>query len=72
MPQPRPNLDGAVWVTSTRTGPNGNCVEVARKGIPGGFVGVRDTKNRTGPVLLFTPAEWLAFIEGAKDGEFDL
>jgi hypothetical protein len=35
-------------------------------------VGVRDTKdNGTGPVLIFTGAEWDAFITGAKEGQFD-
>jgi hypothetical protein len=34
-------------------------------------VAVRDSKNKTGPVLVFTPAEWSAFVEGAKAGEFD-
>jgi hypothetical protein len=33
---------------------------------------VRDSKNRTGPVLTFTRDEWRAFIGGTKDGEFDL
>ncbi|MFE3828870.1 DUF397 domain-containing protein [Streptomyces sp. NPDC059092] len=36
-----------------------DCVEVARN-IPG-TVAVRDSKNRTGPVLLLTPAAWSAF-----------
>ncbi|WP_435204402.1 DUF397 domain-containing protein [Micromonospora sp. bgisy143] len=49
-----------VWRTSTRSGGEGNCVEVA------GFaetVGVRDSKDRQGPVLTFTPSAWTAFIE---------
>jgi len=38
----------------------------------GGHIGVRDTKdNGTGPVLIFTSAEWTAFIAGAKEGQFD-
>jgi hypothetical protein len=32
---------------------------------------VRDSKNPTGPALIFTPGEWDAFLAGAKDGEFD-
>jgi Domain of unknown function (DUF397) len=56
------------WRKSRRSGANG-CVEVALKG---GQVAVRDSKNRQGPVLTFTPAEWTAFIQGARDGEFDL
>ncbi len=31
---------------------------------------VRDSKNRTGPALAFTPAEWAAFLAGVRDGEF--
>lgn len=28
-------------------------------------------RTQTGPVLRFTPAEWDAFLGGAKLGEFD-
>jgi len=37
-----------------------------------GKVAVRDSKDRRGPVLVFTPAEWEAFVGGVRDGEFDL
>jgi Domain of unknown function (DUF397) len=49
---------------------NGSCVEAGPCAC-GGDVLVRDTKDREGPVLRFTPAEWAAFIDGAKAGEFD-
>ncbi len=58
------------WHKSTRSGTQGNCVEVAY--LSGDRIGVRDSKNPDGPVLTFTPAEWEAFVAGAKDGEFDL
>jgi Domain of unknown function (DUF397) len=45
-----------------------NCVEVDTDGPQ---VAVRDTKDRTGPVLSFTRAEWTAFLAGARNGEFD-
>jgi hypothetical protein len=32
---------------------------------------MKDAKHPDGPVLYFTEAEWDAFIEGVKDGEFD-
>jgi hypothetical protein len=61
----------AVWKKSSRSNGNGgnNCVEVAmlEEGIA-----VRDSKNRTGPALMLTPAEWTAFVDSAKDGEFDI
>jgi hypothetical protein len=45
-----------------------NCVEV--KLLPGGVL-VRDSKSPAGPWLLFTHAEWDAFIRGVHAGEFD-
>jgi hypothetical protein len=66
----RVNLDGAQWRRSNRSGPfSDNCVEVA---FVDGAIAVRDSRNPTGPVLLFTQGEWDAFVGGAKDGEFDL
>jgi hypothetical protein len=61
---------GEVWHRSTRPTDSGEQVEVAR--FADGTVGVRDSRDRTGPFLRFTPAEWHAFVEGAKDGEFDI
>jgi hypothetical protein len=33
---------------------------------------LRNPKNPDGPTLVFTPAEWEAFVAGVRDGEFDL
>lgn len=63
------NLTGAAWYKSSRSSGNGNCVEVA---VIDDAIAVRDSKDRSGPVLVFTPAEWDAFVAGAKGGEFDL
>lgn len=43
----------------------GNCVEVAGQT---GRVLVRDTKDRTGPVLRFSPAAWRRFADRLKGG----
>ncbi len=54
------------WRKSTRSSGNGNCVEFADLG---DSVAVRDTKDRSGPVLYFTAAGWRAFVAGTKRGE---
>jgi hypothetical protein len=60
----------AAWHKSSFSNLNGNCVEVSRA--RPGRIAIRDTKDKsTGPVLLFTDAEWEAFIAGAKEGQFD-
>ena len=60
------------WRKSPLSNVNGACVEVGTgKGVYSGFIGVRDSKNPDGPALAFTPKEWSAFLQGAKDGAFD-
>jgi len=64
------DLTRAAWKKSTRSGANGQCVEVALN-LPG-IVAVRHSQRPGAEVIIYTEAEWLAFIGGAKDGEFDL
>lgn len=45
------------------------CVEVA---ITDEGVAVRDTKDRNKPPHIYTHREWVAFVGGVKDGEFDV
>jgi Domain of unknown function (DUF397) len=61
-------LSRAAWRKSARSHNNG-CVEVV---LVDGQVAVRDSKDRQGPVLMFTAHEWEAFLGGARDGEFEL
>ncbi|MBF6065166.1 DUF397 domain-containing protein [Nocardia terpenica] len=65
------DLSEAKWIKSSRsTSSGGDCVEVAHLG--GGHVGVRDSKNPSGPALVFTSSEWTAFTSGVKDGGFNI
>jgi hypothetical protein len=63
------DFNGAAWRTSTRSNNGGACVEVAATP---DMVGVRDSKDRTGPVLVFGTAEWRAFLTGVKTGALDI
>jgi len=58
-----------VWTKSSLSFSNGNCLEVTE--LPGGSVGVRNSRDPDGPVLRFTQGEWDAFLGGARLGEFD-
>jgi Domain of unknown function (DUF397) len=54
--------------SSFSSGQGGACVEVAD--LDGGCA-VRDSKNPTGPALMFTATAWAAFTTGVRAGEFD-
>ncbi|BDU06812.1 DUF397 domain-containing protein [Nocardia cyriacigeorgica] len=56
------DLSGARWFKSSRSANADACVEIAH--LDGGMVGVRDSKNPTGPALVFTPSAWDAFLSG--------
>ncbi|MDG4799333.1 DUF397 domain-containing protein [Micromonospora sp. WMMD980] len=56
------------WRKSTRSNGSGNCVEVA--GDPRGRVGLRDSKDPSGPVLAFEPEAWVRFVAGIAQGSF--
>ncbi|MBF6088917.1 DUF397 domain-containing protein [Nocardia cyriacigeorgica] len=61
------DLSGACWFKSSRSTASRDCVEVAH--LANSAVGVRDSKNPTGPALVFTPAEWDGFTAAVRRGE---
>ncbi|HEY0640279.1 MAG TPA: DUF397 domain-containing protein [Pseudonocardiaceae bacterium] len=63
------DLAGVRWHKSSRSGALGNCVEVAA--IADGGFAVRNSRFPDGPALIYTREEMTAFLDGAKDGEFD-
>lgn len=54
------NDDQADWRPSSLSFSNGNCVEVASG------VHVRDSKDRRGPILVFSSDAWQRFISDSK------
>jgi hypothetical protein len=51
------------WYKSSRSAGANNCIEVAHVQ---GRTAVRDSKNKTGPVLIFADSEWDTFVKGQK------
>ncbi|MEU5848076.1 DUF397 domain-containing protein [Saccharopolyspora shandongensis] len=49
------------WQKSSRSASSANCVEVARRDA---VVGVRDSKDPGGGVLVFSAARWADFVDG--------
>jgi hypothetical protein len=62
------DITSHVWIKSSLSVYNGNCVEVA--GLDDDLIRVRDSKNPRGAVLNFTHDEWDAFLGGVAKGEF--
>ena len=53
------------WIKASMSGDQGACVEQRSHE---GMIEVRDSKNRLGPVLSFTRAEFSAWLDGARAG----
>jgi hypothetical protein len=56
------------WIKAKKSNDEGQCVEMRRNG---DAIEVRDSKNPDGGILRYSPAEWAAWLDGAKKGEFD-
>ena len=52
----------AAWRKSSHSGEE-SCTEVSQDGA---VVGVRDSQDPGGPVLVFGPVAWVAFLEGLR------
>lgn len=66
---PAGELGAVRWHKSRRSNSQGNCVELAS--LPGDQFAIRNSRHPDGPALVYTRAEMVAFVEGAKDGDFD-
>lgn len=64
--KPQLDLTDADWLSSSQ---GVGDVQIA---FVEGYIAMRDGRQPEGPVLVFTPGEWRAFVLGARDGEFDL
>ncbi|WP_329024160.1 DUF397 domain-containing protein [Streptomyces sp. NBC_00690] len=61
------DLTAATWRKSSYSNQDGGaCVEVS-DGFDG-TIPVRDSKNPSGPVLVFPSGEWSSFVTAVKDG----
>jgi len=66
MAQERPRA----WRKASQSnGSGGACVEVAM--FEDGTIGIRDSKNPTGPKLFLTRPSWTAFLSDTKAGQLD-
>lgn len=64
--QPELDLSNADW----QSGSSGRGdVQIA---FVEGFIAMRNSGRPQSPALIFTPAEWGAFVLGTREGDFDL
>ncbi|MEO3815420.1 DUF397 domain-containing protein [Plantactinospora sp. B24E8] len=61
-------LPEVAWhISSKSDGGSGNCVEVGPVLDNSGQVAVRDSKDRTGPVILYPGNRWTSFLAALKE-----
>jgi hypothetical protein len=62
--------DSLAWLKAQQSSNNGACIEIASTN-DRNKVAIRDSKDPDGPILVYTPLEFSAFLDGARNGEFD-
>ena len=63
----------SAWFKSSYSGGTGdNCVEVADLTKTHGAIGVRDSKDKSGPALLLSPQQWQGLLCFIRSSEADL
>lgn len=67
MPARSDHLPPLAWRKSTGSQQDEECVEVARRG---GSVLVRDSRDRSGPILAFSRTEWRSLLTRIRGGPF--
>jgi hypothetical protein len=68
MPSLRPPTLGNLSWRVARKCNGGNCIRVAPSA---DMIVIGDSKNPDGPLLSYSRAEWAAFVEGIRQGDFD-
>ncbi|MER7765632.1 DUF397 domain-containing protein [Kitasatospora sp. NPDC096140] len=63
------DLSSALWVKSSHSTDGGQCIEVA-PGFPN-VMPVRDSKDPSGPALVFSSTAWQSFVTAIRAGELD-
>lgn len=66
------DLSQFVWRKSSRTGNQGQCVEIGFESPTAVIAAIRDSKDPHGGALVLTTPQWSTFREQAKAGRFDL
>jgi hypothetical protein len=63
-------LAGAKWFKAAASSANGGCLEAAF--LDSGRVALRDNEDLDNPPFVVSHHVWRCWLDGAKNGEFDL